>query len=145
MAYTTADNVRGIIEVDDEDDLTPFIDSADILVLQCCITDPEGVSLGYSDAQLEMIERWLAAHFYAVFEPRSFLDQVGELRQQIESKVNLRLEVTRYGQQAMLLDFHGGLAALSNGLGKVVKKFPEVTGRKPKIAWLGQASRNRCP
>lgn len=138
MPYTTATQVETIIDVDEGDDLTAFIAAADMLVQECCLLDVDGNSLGYTDVQLEMIERWLSAHFYAIFEPRSFLDQVGDLRQQIESKVNLRLEVTRYGQQAMLLDFHGGLAALNNGLAKVEKKFPAITGRKPSINWLGR-------
>lgn len=141
---TTALAVGGIIEVNDGDDLDPFIETANYLVDACCLYASDGTtSLGYTDTQLELIERWLSAHFYAIYEPRSFLDQVGDLRQQIESKVNLRLEVTRYGQQAMLLDFKGGLAALSNGLGEVEKKFPDVTGRKPTITWLGKRRTTR--
>jgi hypothetical protein len=136
---TTAELVTGIITLDDEDDdLTPFIDVANMLVDAVCVNDSEGEPFGYTDAELERIERWLSAHFYAVYRPRAFLSQVETLREQIESKVSLKLDVTRYGQQAMLLDYHGGLAALNNGLNEVTKNFPGATGRKPRIYWLGK-------
>jgi len=140
MPYRADDaSVVKIIELEDEeDDLEPFIRAANMLVNAHCLTDSEGESLGYTDQELKDIETWLAAHFYAVYRPRAFLTQFDTIRDQIESKVALKLDVTRYGQQAMLLDYHGGLSALNNGLAKVEKKFPAVTGRKPSIKWLGK-------
>lgn len=136
---TTADLVGGIVEVDEGDDLTPYIASASRLVDRCCLFGSDGVTaLDYTTDDLEMIERWLAAHFYSVFNPRNSAETIGPSQQQFEGRTDLRLNFTRYGQQAMLLDIHGGLAALNNGLGKVEKKFPSVTGRKPRVTWLGK-------
>lgn len=135
---TTDDLVGGICEVDDGDDLTPHIASASKLVDRCCLTGVTGVVLDYTTEELELIERYVAAHFYCVFNPRTTQETIGPAQQQFEGKSDLRLQFTRYGQQAMLLDIHGGLAALNNGLAKVEKKFPDVTGRRPNIRWLGK-------
>lgn len=138
MPRTTDDLVGGICEVAEGDDLAPYISSASRLVDRCCLTGVDGTALDYTTDDLELIERWLAAHFYCVFNPRTTQESVGQAQQQFEGRSDLRLNFTRYGQQAMLLDVHGGLAALNNGLGKVEKKFPAVTGRKPRITWLGK-------
>lgn len=111
MPRTSSTAVQGIIEVDEDADLTPFIETANALVTEVC------VPAGYDAARLELIERWLAAHFYAVLAPRAIVEQVGSagggVREQYESKVDLGLSITRYGQQAMMLDTTGGLAALN--------------------------------
>lgn len=131
MAYrTTAEAVAKIIDVEDEDDLDPFIEPANMLVTDVC------TSSGYSDAKLEIIERWLSAHFYAILRPRNFLEQVDTLREQIESKIDLGLNVTRYGQQAMRLDTAGNLAALNN-------KMKEIVVSRMSITWLGRKCCNR--
>lgn len=122
---TTSELVAGIIEVEAGVDLTPFIDTANLLVTDVC------GGYEYSDAKLEMIERWLSAHFYAVFDPRMTAEAAGSVRAAYESKVGLNLAVTRYGQQAMLLDTEGGLAGLN----------AQATAGRPKIqagiTWLG--------
>lgn len=137
---TTPDLVRGIIETDDNIGLDPFIGVASLLVDECCVTSPTtGLSLGYPDATLTEIETWLAAHFYAVRDKRTTQETVGSLQEQYETKTDLRLQNTSYGQAALVIDFKGGLAALNNGLGKVVKTFPgDTTGRRPpRVTWLG--------
>jgi hypothetical protein len=104
---TTALAVGKIIEVDDTIDLDSFIEVASALVDEVC--EPAG----YNATRLELIERWLAAHFYAVRDPRAEMEQADTIRAQYETKVDLGLNVTRYGQQAMLLDTAGGLAVLN--------------------------------
>lgn len=127
MTRTTADNVKGIIEVDEDNipDLSPFIDSANELVTECC------GSAGYTATRLELIERWLAAHFYAIRDPRAVSETAGPVSARYQSKVDIGLHVTHYGQHALALDTEGGLAALNRRI---------QTGQaKPSagLTWIG--------
>ena len=129
MARTTQDAVEAIIDVDSSiTDLTPFIDTASSLVDEVCAT----VS-SYGAARLELIERWLAAHFYAVQDPRLASENVGGAGGSYQGQTTMNLSATIYGQQAMVLDTNGGLAALNTNVTK---------GRKPKVGvtWLGTES-----
>ena len=108
MARTDAAAVGGIIEVDSGISLTPFIETANQMVTDACS------AAGYTAAKLELIERWLAAHFYAIRDPRATSERAGPVGQSNESKVDLGLAITRYGQQAMMLDNAGGLAAMNS-------------------------------
>jgi hypothetical protein len=103
---TTAAAVAGIIEVDTSISLTPFIETASELVTECC-EDAE-----YTATRLELIERWLSAHFYAVRDQRASSETAGRVSESKQTKVDLGFDVTVYGQQAMRLDTAGGLAAL---------------------------------
>lgn len=131
MARTTSDLVGGLVEVTDGVDLTPFIFSANELVTELCSASD------YSDERLELIERWLAAHFYAVFEPRTKLEQAAGLMEQYEGRADMGLRFTRYGQQAMMLDTAGNLAAVNNSLNDVKKVLP-AANRTPGIGWGGR-------
>lgn len=131
MPRTSREKVRSIIEVDDDEvpDLDPFIETANNLVTDVC------TGSGYTNAKLELIERWLSAHFYAIRDPRMTTKesrgQLGGIRQQFESKVDLGLNLTRYGQQAVILDSAGNLKQLesSSKQRKIKKMF-----------WLGTPS-----
>jgi hypothetical protein len=136
MPRTTSDLVKGIINVKAGVDLTPFILSANELVTECCepVTRLDG-SPWHSDVRLELIERWLSAHFYAVFKPRSVSVTAGTVQESTESKVDIGLRVTKYGQQALDMDTSGALAALDNSLKKVTKALPG--GGRSGVTWLG--------
>lgn len=109
MAFTDEDSVGGIIEWDTSIDLTPFIDTAHYCILKA-VTDSS-----YTDADKEIIERWLAAHFYAVRDPRAIKESAGSVTVTYQGKVGLGFDVTEYGQQAMRLDIKGGLAQMNEG------------------------------
>lgn len=125
MSRTTATAVQGIIEHDSNISLTPFVEAANNMVTKHC----SGVS-DYSAADLELIERWLTAHFYAIRDPRASAERAGKVSQTLKSKVDLGLSVTHYGQMAMQLDWAGGLAALDQRIKK---------GLAPSLGftWLG--------
>lgn len=134
MARTDADAIGGIIKVKAGDDLTPFIDVANMLVNIVCV--PTGYDETEDLEQLTLIETWLAAHFYSIYKPRRLIEQVDQIRQQIESKVDIGLNVTRHGQMAMRIDTNGGLAALDNtNSGGAGGGNPVVPRRG--IVWLG--------
>lgn len=123
MAYTTAAAVAGIIDVEDNHDLSPFIATANELVVEVC------VPAGYSDARLEIIEMWLAAHFYAILNKVPASETVGPVQESYQYRIGLNLANTMWGQQALVLDTNGGLAALSKAM--------ETGKRQPKGWWLG--------
>jgi hypothetical protein len=128
VAYTTPPKVQGIlIDFDPSADFAPFIDAADAIVV--AQLDPlvlaDGVTPYYTTSQKELIERWLAAHFYSIYDPRSKTESVRGVGATVEDlKVDLRLNLTKYGQMAMSLDTSGSLAAYNNELGVVRKPLP---------------------
>ncbi len=118
---TTDDEVEAIIEVDVEDiDLAPFITAASALVDE--IAEPSG----HTDARLLLIETWLAAHFFTVRSPRPVQEAAGSVQQTNQSKVDLGLSTSHYGQHAMILDTSGLLRAISLGKRKRIS-----------VTWLG--------
>lgn len=129
---TTPSAVKKIIETDDtiSTDLASFIETANQIVTDCC------GGAGYTDAKLELIERWLSAHFYAIRDPRTSKEGAGSVNATYRSKVDLNLALTHYGQQAMLIDTEGGLAALN---GRATKGKAKVT---PSISWAGAVDWN---
>lgn len=131
MPRTTDEAVAGIIETDEDIPLTPFIEVANELVTEVC-----GSVTTYTTTRLELIERWLSAHFYAIRDPRSTREEVEGIRDTYESKVDLGFDLTRYGQQAMRLDTNGGLAALNNAIKNAKSSLPAVK-KMVGMTWLG--------
>lgn len=125
MARTTAELVGQIVEVDEDISLAPFIESANALVTEICAPVTT-----YTAARLELIERWLSAHFYCIREERPVLEKADVVSERAQSKVDLGFDVTHYGQMAMRLDTNGGLAALNE---------EAKTGTLPSgfVTWLG--------
>lgn len=137
---TTPDKVKSIIDVDIRlinqravnVDLLDFIDPANELITEICLP------VGYTDERLELIERWLSAHFYTVLSPRANRERVSSLQAQYQSKVDLGFDTSHYGQTAMRLDTNGGLARLNalikKGLGHV----------NVAIKWAGTIPPEEC-
>lgn len=123
MARTTSEAVTAIIEVDASIDLDPFIEVANELVTELC-TDSD-----YSVARLELIERWLSAHFYAIRDQRVEQEGAGGVESRFQTKLGLHLNVTVYGQQVLLIDTKGSLSALNS----------RASGKRGNtgITWLG--------
>lgn len=123
MARTTSTLVAGVIEVDVTIDLEPFITTANELVTEIC------VGQGHSDTRLELIERWLSAHFYTIRDPRRTSEKAGPVSEDYQSNVGFNLANSHYGQQAIFLDTSGRLAAF-NHRALVGKRVASVT-------WVG--------
>ena len=136
MSRTTDTAVKLIIESDDDisSDLAPFIEAASSMVSQLCepATDSDG-DLIHDATSLELVERWLSAHFYAIRDnaPRTINERAGSVGAQYSSRIDLALNQTHWGQQAMLLDYSGELAKwnkdVTSGKGK----------RTATATWLG--------
>jgi hypothetical protein len=92
--------------------------------------------VSYTAEELELIERWLAAHLYAVsdkpYASRSTLSASGSFAGQ----TGKGLEFTQYGQHAMLLDYAGCLIDLQNqAAASPAPAWPEAVAGG---AWLGR-------
>lgn len=124
MSRTTSELVQGIIDVGVGVDLTPFISAANRLVTKCCSEDD------YDATELQEIETWLSAHFYALKDQQVSSEGAGGINQSFQYSIGLMLAQTKYGQTAMLLDTEGGLAALS-------KQMEQGRKRIVSIDWLG--------
>jgi hypothetical protein len=134
MARTTASDVQLIIETDDNisADLAPFIEVANNMVTKLCslAVDSDG-DLVHDATSLELVERWLSAHFYAIRDPRAESEKAGPVGAKYMSKVDLNLAQTPYGQQAMLLDYSGELATWNDRVTK------GNAGVRVGVTWLG--------
>lgn len=123
---TTSAAVEAIIEVDASISLTPFIEAANSIVTQCCTE----LAVDYTAVQLELIERWLSAHFYTVRDGRAFQEKAGSVSERKQSKVDLGFDTSHYGQMAMRLDAFGGLGVLN-------EQIKEGSTNTVSINWLG--------
>lgn len=111
MIRTSKPAVDKIIELDEtinSGDIDFAMEAANALVDSVCLES------GYSDALLELIERWLSAHFYAIRDPRAEKESADDVDVTYQGETKTGLEHTSYGQQAMTLDYKGNLAAVNN-------------------------------
>jgi hypothetical protein len=97
-------DVMGIIEIKDtNNEIDPMI------ALSHTLVEDRLAGSGYSEDLLKEIEKWLAAHFYAVRYPRTASKSAqGGGTVQYDGQTGLEgLKQTRYGTQVMLLDYKG--------------------------------------
>lgn len=115
MARTDIIKVKEIIDTGLEDkQILAHITVANLMV------DEHLLGEGYSANLLAEIERWLSAHFVAVQDPRISSQNIGDHNITYEGRSgNTGLSRTRYGQQVMILDYHGVLAAANKSKGQV--------------------------
>jgi len=130
VAYTTPAQVKAILDRDCRVDLAPFIAAAHSLMNGPC------KSCCYDSATLSQIETWLAAHFYSIRRPQANEEEADTIKDVFDSKVDLGLKVTRYGQMALILDWKGCLARINfANMGRGVIR--------PTLTWLGKPIRRR--
>lgn len=111
MARVTATEVKDIFDTTLTDTIVDIhILSANILVDKLLVDI--AVPIITDATHLKEIERWLSAHFAAIQDPRAKTEKADVVGQTIESKVDLNLNVTRYGQQVLILDTSGAFADL---------------------------------
>lgn len=135
MARTTNLAVQKLLlpggDYDGKSDLSPFVETANALVtrVDACATR-KGVTL--SATELELVERWLAAHCYQQsdkgYQSRSTKGKSGSFHGQWGKN----LENTNYGQMALSLDPSGCLAALAQR-------------QRAGGYWLGKAPSEQTP
>jgi len=127
MSIRTSDlAVRSILSghYDGTASLKPFIDTATILVDRIESGDSAGVM---TDAALEMVERYLGAHFYAHADQITQTRSTGGASGQFQGRTDLGFDSTQYGQTAKRLDATGLLVLLD-----------QPQRPKASCAWLGK-------
>lgn len=127
-ARTTAASVKGVLLKDYDSanapDLTPFIDAATNLVDQVS-AGASDKSITLSSTTLELVERWLAAHFYAMSDQTLAQKNTGKAGGRFHGQTGMFLTATKYGQSAMSIDYSGVLRAMNDG-------------RRAGVFWLGK-------
>lgn len=107
-ARTLPTAVKGILgnEYDNETQLIGFIDTASMMVDECAANDDTG---SMTATRLEIVERWLAAHFYQMADPGYKSRNTAGASGSFNGETGQGLMSTRYGQQACILDLTGTL------------------------------------
>jgi hypothetical protein len=125
---TTTTLVQALLETNGEDyrsgvSLQPFVDSATVLVDRVAT---KATAKGYTllATELELIERWLSAHAYAMVDQTLASKSTNGRSGRFQGQTGMRLEATKYGQMALMLDTSGALEAINKR---------QVAG----ITWLG--------
>lgn len=113
MARTNSTAVEGILlaDYDSGNSLTPFIEAASLIIdrVETCADDKE---LPLTDTELEMIERWLAAHLYVMSDQNEAETETLSSRVKYQGQTAMHLDSSKYGQTAMVMDFSGCLKEL---------------------------------
>ncbi len=111
MARVTAETVKEIISTTLSDDV---VNQNHIITANIYVTEHLATS-GLSDAILERIELYLAAHYVALTEEGGGLtrDKLGDADTSYANIYASGLNSTRFGQAALALDSTGILAAVA--------------------------------
>lgn len=125
---TNEDEVRSIIETDITISLYPFIRAASALVDRVETMDTDDL---LTAAQLQDVETWLAAHFYAHRDQLYQSKNTERAGATFQGQTGMGLNSTQYGRTAMTLDVSRGLAKLDAEVGTGGK-------RKAGMMWLGK-------
>lgn len=110
MARTTEAAVKELIDWNPEIPVQPHIDTANDVVTNIC------GAAGYSTVTLELVERWLAAHYYSSVDPQYQAEKTLQAGVTYSGKTGMYLENSRYGQQAMSIEYKGLLSAWNDAM-----------------------------
>ena len=114
MAYTTTTAVGSLLgsgaggNWDGVTDLQQYIDSAHVVVGRT-ITCAASKGITFSNSELEMIERWLAAHYYTKFDPTYQTKSTGGASGNF---IRNKDEMEPYKDGAINMDYSGCLKAI---------------------------------
>jgi hypothetical protein len=127
MPNTTAAAVQTLLGewYDSNYAVTTFITTASVVVTKHCIDDD------LTTAELEEIERYLAAHFYCITHRRSIAEKAGDVGENKQHVEDLGFDATEFGQMAKVLDWTGALASLDRAMKKGLR-------RSVSISWAGK-------
>ncbi len=117
MARTTAAAVLALLadNWDGITDVTQFIDIASAVVDDVVVSSASRLppSRSITNARAELIERWLAAHYYQQMDQAYATKSTAGASATFQGQTTMSIEGTKYGQAAINLDFSGTLSAIS--------------------------------
>jgi hypothetical protein len=128
MARTSSAAVQAILagEYDGSTSLDGYIETASAVVDDVVVCAARK-ALTHTAARLELIERWLAAHYYQQADPGYQAKATASASATFVGETGMYLEGTRFGQTAARLDSSGCLAAIGG-----------QTRRTAGAIWLGR-------
>lgn len=133
MPRTNADLVKGVLDSEYDTlrrpNLNPYIDSVTGLVTRvntCAVA--KGIT--YSAVELELLERWLAAHAYKAADKQMASSSENGSSGSFRGTFGENLKSTSFGQMALTLDVSGCLLSLT-------------TQMRAGAAWLGKRRSNQ--
>lgn len=133
MARTTESDVQTLLagDYDGSTSLAPHVATATAIVdrVATCAT-AKGATL--SSTELELVERWLAAHCYAMIDQPYQSKTTGRASAVFQGRTGMGFAATKYGQTALALDYSGCLANIGRA-------------RRARVAWLGLAPSEQTP
>ncbi len=121
----------GDYDDDNEPSLDGYIDAASAItdrVAACAIKK----NLSLSTTELELIERWVAAHNYCMSDQTYASKNTTQASASFKGQTGKGLEITNYGQTALRLDYSGCLSAIDK------RQFAGVS-------WLGKPPSTQIP
>lgn len=112
----------GDYDAENSPSLQPFVDTATVIVdrVATC-ANTRGYAL--SDGEAELIERWLAAHYYVQRDQTYASGSQGGASGSFQGQTGMYLESSKYGQSAIRLDWSGCLGALNKGTQNAASMF----------------------
>ena len=126
---TNTDAVKKLLEPGKDyngyTDLTPFIQSASAVVNRVVALAAQARQITVAASDAELIERWLAAHFYCQSDKPYQTRTTAGASAGFVGQTKIGLESTLYGQTAIRMDPSGVLDAIDK------KKFAGAS-------WLGK-------
>jgi len=124
---TSATAVMSILgdNYSDSISLEPFIETASGVVDQL-VNYGNDIGVTVSTALQELIERWLAAHYYAIADQLYSSKSTQGASATFQGQTGMGLDATLYGQQAKSLDITGYLRMIDKGISRV------------SVLWLGK-------
>lgn len=139
-ARTNPDDVAALLgdNYDGVTDLSGFIDTASAIVDQVVTMAAEKAGGGTGNytsrftltaAVQELIERWLAAHNYALMDPLYMSKSTGGASASFQRQAGMGFESTEYGRMAIRLDFSGCL----NNIDKQQFASCDWLGKAPSV------------
>jgi len=135
MARTTAKKVEGVLlrdyDFQEPPDLTPFVATANSITTRvaACAT-AKGATIPAET--LELIERWLAAHYYTRSDKAFASKSTSGASASYQGQTGMGLEASFYGQTALDLDPSGCLVAISKRA-------------RAGAVWLGKPKSDQIP
>lgn len=94
--------------------LAPFMDAAQALTNRVASLALQRLAGGYQSSELEVIERYLAAHFYLTSDKAYANKSDGGASASFMQQTGKRLDQTPHGQTALNLDYLGVLNGINS-------------------------------
>lgn len=123
-ARITSDDLAEVIAIDADISAAVAIDTAHYLVEDHCS------GYGYEEDRLILLEKWLAAHLYAVLSPQLRSETIGPISESyVIGQLGKGFDSTMYGQQALRLDVSRGLSRFDAAVaaGRVTATFVDLS------------------